>query len=368
MTKKWRALGAGLLVLFLVLMTACGGGGSSSGGSGGGSSQTGSGSTGGSGTGSQGSDAQPNVRDMSIRAANFFPQGHPFGLALDFFAEEVGKRSDGKIKIETFHDAILGGEREVTEMVKNGSLEIADTGGVGMEAYGVKAVLVTEQPFLYKDLNHFAQTMDHVRDLLEKNVEAKGFKLLALRFAGPRITLAKKELRTFEDYEGLKLRVPELNLYVEFANALKAKPTIVSLKEVYSALQTGVADAYEGEASSILDNSFYEQAKYVHLTNHIFYLHYLVANIDWWNKLTPEEQQIFTEAGRASEEYDLQIVAETNEKALEELRSKGVTIIEYSDEELAKFRDAVVEVNRKLAESQGPEGVEIFNKMQEVLN
>lgn len=313
------------------------------------------------------SASNEGLEEVTIRAANFFPKEHSFGQSLEKLAEEVNRLSDGKITIETFHNAELGGEREVTEQVYNGSLEMADTGNVGLGAYGANGILVMEQPFLFDSIEHMAEVADYVRPLLEKNIEDQGFKLIALRYAGPRITVAKDEMPTFEDFSGLKLRVPELDLYVKFAEALGAEPTILPLPDVYTGLQTGVVDAYEGEAASILDNSFYEQAKNVHLTNHIYYMHYVVMNKDFWDGLSKEAQDIITEAAKISEEFDVKNVVETNAKALEELKNLGVNIIEYDEEEMQKFRDSVENINRELAESQGPEGVEIFEKMQEVL-
>lgn len=301
-----------------------------------------------------------------IRASNFFPETQSTGQALNKFAEEVAKLSDGKVEIETYHNAELGDHAESIEGTLTGSIEMTESGNSGLAQFGVDAVSITEMPYLFDSFEDFKNVVNNeeVRDLLAKDIESQGFKLIAFRYFGPRHTLATEPLRTFEDFKGVNLRAPEFDITVEMMKSWGANPTIIPLNEVYSAIQTGVADGFEGPYDTILSNKTFEVAKYVHLTNHIFYPGYLIMNKDYYDSLPADIQEIILEAGKISEDYQLEIAEKEDIEGKEKLKAEGVEIIEYDD--LTPFKDAVQDMRVNLAKEMGTEAEELLNKILEI--
>src|SRR5690606_26924194 len=110
------------------------------------------------------------------------------------------------------------------------------------------------------------------------------------------------------DLEGLRLRVPESPLYVGMAQLMGATPTPIAFPEVYTSLETGVADAAEGEPLSIWTTKWFEPTGGVSLTNHIWHFRQIVVNGPRFDSLSEEHQQILREAGREAMLYQAGLV------------------------------------------------------------
>jgi TRAP-type C4-dicarboxylate transport system substrate-binding protein len=68
---------------------------------------------------------------------------------------------------------------------------------------------------------------------------------------------------------GLKIRTIQSAIYVKAIELMGASPTPMAFGEVYTSLQTGVIDGYEHDASTTLQQRFYEVAGYLTHTRHI---------------------------------------------------------------------------------------------------
>jgi len=339
----------------LLLLAAC-----SSGGSGGAVST--SSASGGSGGGS---GNQPEK--IVLRAANDFARTQTTGKALDKFVEEVANLSGGKVEIQAFHDAQLGTQKDGIEKTLAKTVEMVEAGNSGLAQFGINAISVSEMPYLFSSFEAFekAVTDPKVRSLIEKDIESRGLKLIAYRYFGPRHTLTKNPARTFEDFENVKLRAPEFEITIELMQAWGSKPVIIPLPEIYSSIQSGVVDGFEGPVTTILSNKTYEVAKYLSLTNHIFYPGYLVMNKEIFDSLSKEVQDILLQAGKASEEYQLQLAREEDTNGLEELKKLGVEIISYPSME--PFEQAGAQVRAKLSPKLTPEAQELLKALEEVV-
>ena len=105
-----------------------------------------------------------------------------------------------------------------------------------------------------------------------------GLALLGYLYDGPRVTLSTKPLSSIDDFKGLKLRVPQIPLYVQMAQAFGATPTPVALPEVYTALQSRIVEGLEGTPTSLYTQKYHEVAKNLARTDHIFFVAYIAMN------------------------------------------------------------------------------------------
>ena len=128
-----------------------------------------------------------------------------------------------------------------------------------------------------------------------------------------------------EDFAGLKLRVIPNPVFLETFKALKANPVPMNFGELYTALENKTVDGQENPYTVILSNKFYEVQKYVSATNHAFTQNILLVSKKFWDKLSPEEQKLMREAVAETREYQREQTRIQAEKALTELKAKGMT-------------------------------------------
>jgi TRAP-type C4-dicarboxylate transport system substrate-binding protein len=147
------------------------------------------------------------------------------------------------------------------------------------------------------------------------------------------------------------------------AQAFGALPTPVALPEVYSALQSRVADALEGTPTSIVSSKYYEVATNLTRTDHIFFVAYIGMTSALLATLTAEDQNICLEAGKEATEFNLRIAKAAVDEDMKKLADAKVNIIAVDKK---PFRDAVAAMNDRYAQSLGPQGAEIYQAIRAV--
>lgn len=305
----------------------------------------------------------PAEAQVTLRLGNIYPADHSTSKGADKLAELVAKKTNGQVKIENFHDSKLGNEREIAESVKAGSLDMCISGLAGVGRF-VQTVHVLELPYLYRDLDQLHRVGQALGPDVEKLMLQAGIRTLGFFYLGPRDIAAKRPIRALEDMKGLRFRVPESPLYVGMARALGANPTPIAFPEVYTSLQSGVAEAAEGGPDTLWANKWYEPARNIALTHHILHLFYVTINEGSFQKLAPAQRQALQEAVREASVYQLGLIKDFNNASLERMKAAGATIIPIPD--VGAFAKAVESFNKSYAEKIGPEAVSLLEKVMAV--
>ena len=152
-----------------------------------------------------------------------------------------------------------------------------------------------------------------------------------MMYQGPRITLSTKPLKTIDDFKGLRLRVPQTPLFVSLARTWGATPTAISLTEVYTSLESGVINAIEATAETIVTSNFHEKAKYLLMTRHNFYPQPMVVNRKWFESQPKDLQQAILDAARDAGQFQLKLHKAADDKAMATMKAAGVQITEPAD-------------------------------------
>jgi TRAP-type C4-dicarboxylate transport system substrate-binding protein len=139
--------------------------------------------------------------------------------------------------------------------------------------------------------------------------------------------------------KGLKIRVPELRIWVDFWRKLGANPTPLPYSEQYSALSTGVIDALDSDFFSIIGFKWHEQAKDLTLTAHWFLPKAVRVNARWLDGLPADLQQVVRTS--ATEVFAEQRATNRANaaKALADLEKLGVKVNKIADAERAKWAE-----------------------------
>ncbi|SKC84418.1 C4-dicarboxylate TRAP transporter substrate-binding protein [Maledivibacter halophilus] len=261
--------------------------------------------------------------------------GEPIDLAANEWKKLIEERSNGSMKVELFPSAQLGSKNDLIDQMLAGDSVITLADGAFYADRGVKDFGIVFGPYLF-DTWEECWTLTESDWYKEQSakLEEKGLKLLASNWMyGDRHTLTTKPVKTVEDLKGMKIRVPNNTIQIKGFEVLGATPTPMAFGEVYTALQQGTIDGLENPLTVLYNGKFHEVAKYLILDAHVKNFTTWIAGTDFFNSLTPEQQQILTETGKEAGIYNNEIQEELNDEALEKLKAEGVQVIDINKEE-----------------------------------
>ena len=256
--------------------------------------------------------------------------GEPIDLACNEWKRLVEEKSNGEMIVEIFPSSQLGSKDNIIDQAMAGDCVITLANGAFFQDRGVKDFGVVFAPYLFENWEQidklaasdwFAQKKAELSDL--------GLTILTGWHYGARDTMTTKKVVTAADIKGMKIRVPNNSLQVKGMAATGAVPTPMSLGEVYTALQQGTIDGLENPLTVLYNGAYQEVCKYLILDHHILDYTCWVCGTDFFNTLTPEQQQILVEAGNEAGVYNNAMLEETTNKALEDLKAAGVEVVDF---------------------------------------
>jgi len=317
--------------------------------------------------------ASAQAADITIRLAHLNPED-PFashsGAMASVFKSLVEANSNGRIEVQLFPNGQLGKDNEVIEQVRSGLVESTISSSGGM-AQHYPLVGVFDIPFAFPNIGVASKVIDKDSSFGQKftaDLEAKtGLKVLGLLDSGGffEFTSSKGPIATVEDMAGQRIRTMTLPTHEAIISSLGGQPTALPWAEVYTALQTGVADGQMNPVPIIAFAKFDEVQGYLSLTNHLITPYIWTMNADFLAGLSAEDQYLIawasdvaTDAGRS-----MSRVIEASDKGLPALAAK-MEINAVAPEELAKFAAASQPAVRALiAEKFGDEGSSMLDAM-----
>lgn len=277
-----------------------------------------------------------------LRLAHGLSVDHSVHQAMVYMAEQIEKKSNGQLKVKIYPSGQLGAERETLEMLQFGSLAMTKVSAAVLEGFAEK-YKVLGLPFIFDSKEHAFQVLDGEigKEILLSGEE---FWLRGLGFydAGSRSFYTKdRPIITPDDLKGLKIRVMKSNTAINMVQAMGGSPTPISWGELYTALQSGVADGAENNPPSFYLSRHYEVCKYYSLDEHTQVPDVLLISKVVWDKLSEAEKQWVQEAADESIAYQRELWEKSEQEALDEVKKAGVEI-NYPDKTL--FEQEVQEV------------------------
>jgi tripartite ATP-independent transporter DctP family solute receptor len=287
--------------------------------------------------------AMPSFAETELKLGHVGEPGSLIGAAADHFARIVNSRLHGKYKIVTYGSSQLGGDKEMMQKLKLGTIEMVEPSTIMSSIADMFGVF--EMPYLVKSREHMKKIGDEVFwSKIAPSAEKKGYKVLGLWENGFRqITNNKHPISKPEDLQGIKLRVPEGKWRVKMFQAYGANPSPMKFSEVFTALQTGVMDGQENPLSQIFSGKFYEVQKYLSMSGHVYTPSYLVMSTSGWNKLPPDVQKVFEEAARETQSFVYTQGAKMDEVLLHKMKDAGIKVNEVDKDAFIKASGSVYE-------------------------
>ena len=259
------------------------------------------------------------------------------------FGEELKALTDGRIEVEVYPNESLGKEVDLINGMQLGTADMTIT-GESLQNWAPMAALLAV-PYAYKSLEH----MDEVasgktgEDIKAEIVARAQIRPIAYFARGPRNLTANREIKSPDDLKGLRLRVPNVPLFVDTWKTLGAQPTPMAFSEVFTSLQSGVIDAQENPLALIKSANFAEVQKFVNKTEHVRSWIYLTISEMTWSQLSAEDQAAVMEAAKRAQAYERELFLADEENLVKELQAAGMTFVEVDAAAFAeKARPAVL--------------------------
>lgn len=274
------------------------------------------------------------------KLGHILPPDHPSSRALEKAAEEIAARTEGRIDIKVFPAGQLGGAKEVLTGMTIGTHQMAFD-GAGILSQWTKELGVLEAPYLAKDFAHLERLVasDTGQALLEKLRKDHGLRVLDIWYYGTRhMTNNARAIETPADVAGLKLRVPEVKLSLEFIKSLGGRPTPMAFPELYLGMQTGVVDGQENPLPTINAAKFHEVQKHLALTGHLVQFVAPIVSDSVWQAASEGDRKIVSEVLQSvGDAYNASVV-EAEAGLVATLEGKGMQV---SHPDRAAFSKAV---------------------------
>jgi len=297
-----------------------------------------------------------NVKERSFKLAFVNTQDSAHVLGAQRFADIVSQKSGGKLKVRLYPGGTLGGEVAVASSLQGGTIEMSMM-GPGLLTGMDKDFGLFDTPFMFDDFKEVDAVLDGPvgKRLLDKLPE-KGLVGLAYWDHGFRIlTNSRRPVAKVEDMQGLKIRVQQIPVFIDSFTALGANAVPMPFTELYTALDTKAVDGQENPFVSVEVTKFYEVQKYASNTRHAYSPLLVLASKKFWDQLSEDERKILIDAASEAKPYQRQTSRAMDQKAVEALKGKGMTVTEIAPQERTRMRDRLKPViekhNKTISES-----------------
>jgi len=284
-----------------------------------------------------------------IKFAHHAPITFPYQDGALKFKEVAEKLSGGRIEVQVFGGAQLGGERDLLEGMKIGTLQIMI--GAGGLANFAPSYNVVQLPFLIKNQEHMVKVAEGpAGKLLSERIEQQsGFKALAYFSTGDSgIQTLRGPVRTPADLRGAKIRVMENPALIESMRALGANPTPLPFPEVYTSIKQGVVDGATIDYTALWTTKIYEAVKYVTEPGFHFLAEPRPVLISgkFFNSQPADVQKWILQAANEAAVFERALLKERQVKAIEDLKARGIVFVKMDD---AAFLQVMHPVWKKVA-------------------
>lgn len=229
------------------------------------------------------------------------PDGYPTVEAVKFMGKYLREKTDGRLDVRTYPGGQLGSEGSTLEIAMFGGLDMTRTFSAALNNIAPLTKLFS-LPFLFRSTAHQRLVADgDVGETILKSMEKYNLRGLAIYDTGGRgFYTTERVISKPADLNGLKIRVPNSDIYLATVKALGANPTPMNFSEVYQGLVQNVIDGAENNWPSYISTRHYEVATYYSETGHFMTPDVLIMSLRTWESFSPEDQVLVKEAARQS--------------------------------------------------------------------
>jgi len=288
------------------------------------------------------SSTMVHAKSLEIMVAYGNQPGEPVDQAVTYWAKILKEKSNGEIVLKQFASSQLGDEATMQEQAKMGA-NIITISSYGSLADLVPDLGVINAPYVGTSVEQKVELVhsDKFSSLIGK-LDDQGIHAIVTDFYyGTRQLLSKTKASTPADMHGKKIRVQNAKIANYWALSVGATPTPMALSEAYTAMSQGIVSGIENPPGTLYGGKFYEQAKYLVLTNHDVHMTPWIMGTAFWKTLTPQQQELITETGKEMSKYASKLIKDTEQEYIDKMVAEGVEVIHV---DVAPYLDNALKV------------------------
>lgn len=296
-----------------------------------------------------------------LKAGHSATNKEPYHLGLEAFGKILKEKTNGKFEVKVFPSSQLGSEKEMTEGLFLGNVDVA-TSATTVVTNFIPEFIVYDLPFLFNSDEHFYNASDGAPGKFFVDACAKkGIRLLAIYDAGVRHIASKKPVNSIKDLKNMKIRTMQSQIHIDTFNGFGAKATPMSFSEQYSALEQGVIDGVEASNTSCYNQQFYRPAPNWALVSWYRCVTAMMMSEKKFQSHPKDVQKAIQEAAAYSAKVERDAYAKSEEASLAAMKKAGVNI---TKPDLAPFKEVAQKVANKYITK--PELKEVLKQIHEM--
>jgi tripartite ATP-independent transporter DctP family solute receptor len=270
--------------------------------------------------------SQPALAQLELKFGHVGEPGSLFDVSATEFAKRANAKLAGKATIVVYGSSQLGGDKEMLQKLKLGTLDFALPSTVMSSEADLFGLF--EMPYLVKDRGHMQKIEKAIFwSKLEPAAEAKGLKILAVWENGYRhITNSKHPIVKPEDLKGIKLRIPEGKWRLRMFQAYGSNPSPMKLSEVFTALSTGVMDGQENPLTQIWSQKFQEVQKYLSLSGHVYTPAFVAVGAKRWASLPADVRTIIEDTAKETQGFVYERAKKDDDELVGKFTAAGIKV------------------------------------------
>jgi tripartite ATP-independent transporter DctP family solute receptor len=264
-------------------------------------------------------------KPVTIRIASAYEMTTDMMQAAKRFADLVKERSQNNIDVRLFAGGQMGGEKDITEAIKIGELEMGVLGTYPIVSLTPKYSFF-DAPFVFRDKDHVYKAWngklgEEVRTIFKKN---HGIRSVGMMGRGYRHITSNTPINSVDDLKGIKIRMGQSKPFINAFSATGAVVVPIALPELFTSLKLGVVSASDGPFDQIASFKLQEAQKYIALTGHLYATSLWLMNDRFYEGLSAKQKEIVDQAAKEALAYGDEL-STASEKALgEKLKQAGM--------------------------------------------
>ena len=296
-----------------------------------------------------------------LKAGHSATNKEPYQLGLEAFGKKLKETTNGKFEVKVFPSCQLGSEKEMTEGLFLGNVDVA-TSATTVVTNFIPEFIVYDLPFLFNSDEHFYKASDGAPGKFFVDACAKkGIRLLAIYDAGVRHIASKKPVNSMKDLKGMKIRTMQSQIHIDAFNGFGAKATPMAFSEQFSALEQGVIDGVEASNTSCYNQQFYRPAPNWALVSWYRCVTAMMMSEKKFQSYPKDVQKAILEAAAYSAKVEREAYANSESASLDAMKKAGVNI---TKPDVAPFKEVAQKVADKYIKK--PELKEVLKQIQDM--
>jgi len=268
--------------------------------------------------------------------------------AAEMFAAAVEKYTSGRYKVQVYHSGQLANDAKSLDQLQVGGLDFAVTGVVSFTPH-VKELSLIALPYLAQNYEQGWKLYDSSKFIAQQagQLPAKGMRIVGNWEAGFRSFTTNFPLNSPADAKGKKLRIAPVEMIRWIMESIGFSPVVMPVTEVYLGIQQNTVSGQENPIDTIFSQRFYEVAKHVTLSNHVYSPLWLAMAERSFKGMSAADQEAVMKAAKEAGDWNRREVRANDDKLLAEMTAKGAIIVKPDLAAWAKASDGANDRARK---------------------